>query len=70
MAILLLAVNDRFLQPDAYPELLANAGVYEFVMGPLLTSALDEARELPADEFSDDLSDNPLLLSGLTIYSK
>jgi len=65
-AVLLLAVNERFLQTDAYPELLAETGFYEFVMGPLLTSALDEARELPANEFSDDFSDNPFVLTGLT----
>lgn len=66
IAVLLLAVNDRFLQSNAYPQLLADAEVYTFVMGPLLTSALNEAREVPSHEFSDDLSDNPLVLTGLT----
>jgi hypothetical protein len=65
-AVLLLAVNERFLQTNAYPELLAETEFYAFVMGPLLTTALDEARELPASEFSDDFSDNPFVLSGLT----
>ena len=66
IAVLLLAVNERFLQSNAYPELLAETGFYEFVMGPLLTMALDEARKLPASEFSEDFSDNPFVLSGLT----
>jgi hypothetical protein len=66
IAVLLLAVNERFLQSNAYPELLAKTGFYEFVMGPILTTALDEARELPASEFSEDFSDNPFILSGLT----
>ena len=65
-AVLLLAVNERFLQTNAYPELLAETEFYAFVMGPLLTTALDEARELPGSEFSDDFSDNPFVLSGLT----
>jgi|GEM_PF-680466 len=65
-AVLLLAVNERFLQSNAYSELLAETEFYAFVMGPLLTTALDEARELPANEFSDDFSDNPFVLTGLT----
>ncbi len=66
VAVLLLAVNERFLQSNAYPELLVESEIYTFAMGPLLTTALDEARELPASEFSEYFSDNPLVLSGLT----
>ncbi len=66
LAVFLLAVNDRFLQSDTYPKLLSENEFYTFVMGPLLTTALDEARELPASEFSEDFSDNPFVMSGLT----
>ena len=64
--LVLLQVNDTFLNPDYYPEELRKASIYEFVLGDLLTSALDEARALDAGKVSEELDENPLVTSGLS----
>ena len=70
LTLVLLRVNDTFLSPAFYPRQLAEADLYEFALNDLLTSALDEARELDPAEFSSQLSDeideNPLITSGLS----
>ena len=64
--LVLLQVNDTFLNPDYYPEELRKASIYEFVLVDLLTSALDEARALDAGKVSEELDENPLVTSGLS----
>ena len=65
-ALLVLRMNGTFLKPEFYPEQFENADVYRFVMTDVLTSALDEARAMEADDFGGDISGNPLDVSGLT----
>ena len=65
-ALLVLRMNGTFLNPEFYPRQLEATGVYRFVMTDVLTSTIDEARAIPADEFGVDLSGNPLEVSGLS----
>jgi len=67
LALLLLTlvwmqVNRTFLNPAYYKEELRKADIYNFVTNDLLTSALDEARELPPSEGMDE---NLLVTTGL-----
>ena len=66
VTLVLLRVNDTFLDPGFYPSQLAKADIYDFALNDLLASALDEARELDPAEFSDELDENPLSTSGLS----
>ncbi len=69
VALVLLQIDDTFLNPDYYPGQLRKANIYEFALLDLATSALDEAREVEPDAFPegiDGLEENPLLTSGLT----
>ena len=63
VTLVVLQINGTFLDPDYYPEELRKANIYEFALVDLLTSALDEARELDPPE---DLDENPLVTSGLS----
>jgi hypothetical protein len=65
VAIVLLQVNDTFLDPDYYRDTLWNADIYQFVLNDLATVALDEAREYTPTEIDPDLDENPLVTSGL-----
>ena len=70
LTLVLLRVNDTFLNPGFYPRQLAEADLYRFALEDVLASALDEARELdPADfsnQLSDEIDENPLVTSGLS----
>ena len=66
LTLVLLQVSDRFLDPDYYPAELRKANIYEFVLVDLLTSALDEARELKGEDLLEGLDENPLATSGLS----
>ena len=44
LTLIVLQVNDQFLDPDFYPEELRKANVYEFLLGDLLPTALDDWR--------------------------
>ena len=66
LTLVIVQVNDTFLDPDYYPRELREANVYEFVLGDLLTSALDEARELDGADFAEDLDENPLVTIDLS----
>lgn len=61
--LVVLQVNDTFLDPDYYPEEMKKANIYEFVLVDLLMSVLDEAREQEPPEGMDE---NPLVSSGLS----
>ena len=63
VTLVVLQINGTFLDPDYYPEELRKTNIYEFALVDLLTSALDEARELDPPE---DLDENPLVTSGLS----
>ena len=66
VALVLLQIGDTFLNPGFYTDELRKAKIYEFVLGDLMTSSLNEARELKAESFSDDLDENPLVTLGLS----
>ena len=65
VTLVVLEVQDTFLDPGFYPEELRKADIYEFVLNDLLTSALDEAREKEPEYFADELSENPIVTTGL-----
>ena len=69
LTLFTLQVNDTFLKPSYYTDQLAEAGIYEFALNDLLTSALNEARELDASEFTingETPEENPIVTSGLS----
>ena len=63
VSLVLLQVNSTFLNPDFYTEELRKADIYEFVLADLLTSAIDESREIDPPEGIDE---NPLITSGIS----
>ena len=65
-ALVVNQVQGTFLNPDYYPEVLRESDVYGFLLVDLPTSALNEARERPAKEFGEDLTENPLITAGLS----
>jgi hypothetical protein len=69
LTLFTLQVSDTFLKPSYYTEQLVEADIYEFALNDLLTSALNEARDLDASEFSVDgnsMEENPIVTSGLS----
>ena len=71
VTLVVFRINGTFLNPDYYPEQLRNGSIYEFALNDVLTSALDEARQLEIDPIEDaqsgiSVKENPLALSGLT----
>ncbi len=60
-ALVLLRLNDTFLNPVFYPDQFREAGVYQFVTVDVLASVIDDARGL---EFGP--GENPVVMSGLT----
>lgn len=66
LTLMFLQVNDTFLDPDFYPEEMRKADVYEFVLVDLLTSAIDERRELERQKVGEGLEETPLITSGLS----
>ena len=65
-SLVTLRLNDTFLNSGFYPDLLEKEGVYRFVMVDVLTSALDEARELDPGKLGAGFDESPLVTSGLT----
>ena len=66
VTLVVLQVGGSFLDPDYYPKELRKANVYEFALGDLLTSALDEARQVEGEDLPQGLDENPLTTSGLS----
>ena len=66
VGLIVLQVNDMFLDPGFYPEELEKANVYEFVLNDLTLAFLDEARELEGESLPEELDENPLVTVGLT----
>ena len=64
LTLFTVQVSNTFLEPSYYTEQFAEADLYEFALNDLLTSALDEARDLPPSEFS--LDENPIKTSDLS----
>ena len=66
VTLVLLRVTGTFLNPSYYTDELRKANIYEFALVDLLTTALDEARELEIEEELGGVDENPLVTSGLT----
>ena len=66
VGLIVLQVNDTFLDPGFYPDELEKANVYEFVLNDLALSFLDDARELEGESVAEGLEQNPLIAAGLT----
>ncbi len=68
LAVLLTlqAVTSTVASPGFYPDQLAEVDAYSFITGDLLDALIEDTRQLDADEFNEDFSDNPIASSGLT----
>jgi len=66
VSLILVRVSDTLLDPEYYLLELNKADIYEFVLVDLLTSGLEEAIELSSDRFSNDINENPSIMSGLS----
>ncbi|HBJ30082.1 MAG TPA: hypothetical protein DDY93_01770, partial [Dehalococcoidia bacterium] len=66
VAVVLLEVNDSFLNPQFYSDTLRDADIYNFALNDLPRSALDEARLIAPQDIDPSLDENPLVSSGLT----
>ena len=66
VAVVLLEVNDSFLNPQFYSDTLRDADIYNFALNDLPRSALDEARLIAPQDIAPSLDENPLVSSGLT----
>ncbi len=66
IALIVLQVNDTFLNPDYYPQQLKNADMYRFMLNDVPTSALDDARELGPEDLPQQFDENPLVTLGLS----
>ena len=64
--LVILGLNGTFLNPTFYQDQLKDADIYRFALVDVLESALDEARQLPPEEFGIGFRDNPLVASGLS----
>ena len=65
-ALTLQALSTTFARPDFYPEQLERADVYRFISADLADAFIEDLRQLDADEFGEDFTDNPVAASGLT----
>ncbi len=63
--LVILEVDRTFLNPGYYPEQLRKANFFEFVLGDLLTSGIDEARAQSGDDVAG-VDKNLVANSGLT----
>ena len=66
VALVVLQVGGTFLDPDYYPKLLRESDAYEFLLVDVMTSALEEARELDEEDSPEELDENPLVTLGLS----
>ena len=66
VALVVLQVGSTFLDPDYYPKLLRESDAYEFLLVEVMTSALEEARELDEEDLPEEFEENPLVTLGLS----
>ena len=66
VALVVLQVSGTFLDPDYYPKLLRESDAYEFLLVDVMTSALEEARELDEEDLPEEFEENPLVTLGLS----
>ena len=66
VSLVLVSLNRTLMDARFYPDLMKSVGMYRFVMGDVLTSALDEARQIDTEQLDIGFRQNPLVTSGLT----
>ena len=66
VSLVLVKLNETLLVPRYYPEQFERYGLYRFVMVDVLTSTLDEAREVDPEFLDAGFRQNPLVTSGLS----
>jgi hypothetical protein len=66
VTLVLFRVLQTALEPDFYKDQLSKEDFYNFVLNDLLTSAINDARNLPPDKFPGSQESNALVASGLT----
>jgi len=64
--LVLFRVMQTALEPDFYKEQLVKADIYNFALNDLLTSSINDARNLPPEKFPGSQKSNALVASGLT----
>ena len=64
--LVLHAASSTVVRPGFYTDQLSEAEAYRFVTTDLVDALVEDARALDADEFDEDLTDNPIASSGLT----
>ena len=66
VVLTLIRLNGTLLDPHYYPDLVQRNQVSRFAMVNALTSAIDDARRVEAQQFGGVLHENPIVTSGLT----
>ena len=66
VSLVLVRLNDTLMEPRFYPDLMKSVGMYRFVMVDVLTSALEDARQIDSEQLGVGSRQNPLVTSGLT----
>ncbi|MBI4281960.1 MAG: hypothetical protein HY672_00520 [Chloroflexi bacterium] len=66
VTMVVFRLNATVLEPKFYKEELAKAEIYDFALGELPTSAIEELRSKEPDFFSESLEENPLDTLSLT----
>lgn len=61
-----IVLNGTLLDPHYYPDVVQRSQVYRFATGEVLTTAIDEARQVDADQFGGIFRENPISTSGLS----
>jgi hypothetical protein len=66
LTLVIFRLNETFLGPEFYKDELTKAGIYNFALVDLPTSAIEELRSKAPNFFSETLTENPLDSTGLT----
>jgi hypothetical protein len=66
LALVIFRMNETFLEPGFYKNQMAEAGVYNFALVDLPTSGIEEVSSKATGFFSDTLTENFLVSTGLT----
>ncbi|MDA1189590.1 MAG: hypothetical protein O2854_07955 [Chloroflexi bacterium] len=66
LTVIVTQVVLKVLDPEFYKEQLVKTNAYEFLLTDLVTTVVEDARRLPAEDFTEQLDENPIVLSGLS----
>ena len=65
VSLIVQQVTGTFFNPTFYTDELRDANFYEFVLVDVMTSAIDESRELNGETLPSELDENPLVTLGV-----